>query len=346
MTGQGLQEVWFWYSPGSAGVHGKDVMDPSIAIANLTSVPVLVFVLGVIAARVRSDLRLPDPVHQAISVYLLLGIGLKGGVALEGADLGTVALPLLGTAALGALIPVCVFLVLGWIGRLGEMDRGSVAAHYGSTSLVTFTAMLVFLDRASVTYEPTVTTLLAAMEIPGIVVGIALGSRHAQRHVAWSATFREILLGKTVLLLLGGLVVGFFSGSAGFGRVEPFFSGILPGILALFLLHLGWTAGSRLGETLRAGPGLVVFALLFPLVAGSAGVLAGTLAGLSPGGAAVLGILSASASYIAAPAAVAIALPEADPSLPVMAALGVTFPVNLIVGIPLLATLSGALPAA
>ncbi|MFO1539485.1 MAG: sodium-dependent bicarbonate transport family permease [Chloroflexota bacterium] len=308
----------------------------AIASDNLTSVPVLVFLLGVVAARLGTDIRIPEPVYQVISIYLLFGIGLKGGVALRAADPVAIALPLALTIALGLALPVGAFVALRRLSSLGPADRGAIAAHYGSTSLVTFSAMLVFLERAAIAYEPFATTLLTAMEIPGIVAGIWLGTRHLRRTVAWTGSLREILFGRTVLLLAGGLCIGAISGPAGIDKVEPFFTGLLPGILALFLLNLGWLAGSRIGEIRAAGAGLLIFGIAFPLVAGVVGVALATAIGLSAGGAAVLGILAASAAYIAAPAAVGIALPEADRGLPVALALGVTFPWNLIVGIPLL----------
>lgn len=308
----------------------------AIAFDNLTSVPVLVFLLGVVAARLGTDIRIPEPVYQVISIYLLFGIGLKGGVALRATDPAAVALPLALTIALGVALPVAAFAALRVATRLGPIDRGAIAAHYGSTSLVTFSAMLVFLERAAIGYEPYVTTLLTAMEIPGVIMGIWLGARHLPRGVAWSGSLREILFGRTVLLLAGGLCIGAISGPVGIAKVEPFFTGLLPGILALFLLNLGWLAGSRIGEIRAAGPGLLLFGIAFPVVAGVAGVALASVIGLSAGGAAVLGILAASASYIAAPAAVGIALPEADRGLPIVLALGVTFPWNLIVGVPLL----------
>lgn len=307
-----------------------------LAASNLTSVSVLVFALGFLAARFKSDIRIPDPVYQIISVYLLFGIGLKGGVALNNSDLGEAIPPLLMTIALGTLIPVLAFFALGRLRNLSEIDRGAIAAHYGSTSLVTFTAALVFLENARVTYEGFATTLLTAMEIPGIVIGIFLATRHINRAVSWSASLREIIFGKTVTLLVGGLAIGAISGEAGYDRVTPFFVDLLPGILALFLMHLGYLAGSKVHAIKEVGPGLALFAIAFPIFAGILGVVGGELVGLSVGGATVLGVLCASASYIAAPAAVQIALPEANPSLSVTASLAITFPFNLIVGIPLL----------
>jgi hypothetical protein len=305
-----------------------------IASNNLTSVSVLMFVLGFIAARFKSDIRIPEAVYQVISVYLLFGIGLKGGVSLSESNASTIVRPILVTLLLGCLIPLLAFYSLASVKKLSEIDRGAIAAHYGSTSLVTFTAALVLLENTKESYEGFATTLLAIMEIPGIIIGIFLATRHLNRKVAWSVSIKEILFGKTVILLIGGLVVGAISGSAGYDKVTPFFVDLLPGVLALFLMHLGYLAGSQIKVLRDVGPGLLTFAILFPLFAGTLGVVGGALAGLSVGGATVLGVLSASASYIAAPAAVQVALPEANPSLSITASLGVTFPFNLIVGIP------------
>ena len=320
-------------------------MDQSLsnALGNLTSVSVLVFILGFIAARFKSDIRIPDPVYQIISVYLLFGIGLKGGVSLRHSTVTGLAKPVVATLILGCIIPALAFFLLKFINSLSEIDRGAIAAHYGSTSLVTFTAALVFLDNAKIEYEGFATALLTIMEIPGIIIGIFLATRHLNRQLSWSISLKEIVLGKTIILLVGGLVVGAISGDAGYARVEPFFVNLLPGILALFLMHLGYLAGQRIHVIKETGAGLFAFAILFPLISGSLGVLGGYLAGLSVGGATVLGVLSASASYIAAPAAVGIALPEANPSLSITSSLGITFPFNLTVGIPIFYTFAQAL---
>jgi len=315
----------------------------SNALGNLTSVSVLVFILGFIAARFKSDIRIPDPVYQIISVYLLFGIGLKGGVSLRHSTVTGLAKPVVATLILGCIIPALAFFLLKIIKSLSEIDRGAIAAHYGSTSLVTFTAALVFLDNAKIEYEGFATALLTIMEIPGIIIGIFLATRHLNRQLSWSISLKEIVLGKTIILLVGGLVVGAISGDAGYARVEPFFVNLLPGILALFLMHLGYLAGQRIHVIKETGAGLFAFAILFPLISGSLGVLGGYLAGLSVGGATVLGVLSASASYIAAPAAVGIALPEANPSLSITSSLGITFPFNLTVGIPIFYTFAQVL---
>jgi len=310
-------------------------MSAELLTTSIASVPVLAFALGVIGALLRADLRLPDAVYQATSIYLLLAIGIKGGVALRESDVASVAAPAAMTIALGVIIPLLAFSLLRVMTKLDVTDRGAMAAHYGSTSLVTFTAALVFLDSLGVSYEGFVSTLLAIMEIPGILVGLLLAGSAARYSGRMRETVREILTGRSILLLAGGLVIGVVTGPDGYARVEPFFGAPFTGVLALFLLEMGVLAGRRLGDVRRAGLGLVAFALGFPVVAGALGVLGGTVVGLSPGGAMVLGVLSASASYIAAPAAVRLALPQANPGLTLTSSLGITFPFNLVVGIPL-----------
>jgi hypothetical protein len=313
------------------------------ALTNITSIPVLAFVLGLLAVAVKSDLRLPEALYQGLSIYLLLGIGIKGGVALSEANASEVALPILGTLALGVTIPVLAFWLVGRLTKLDAINRGAIAAHYGSTSLVTFSAALIFLDSQAVQYEGFVTTLLAILEIPGIVVGLMLASRGLGRGLNWGESLREILTSKSIVLLAGGLFLGFITGASGYQKVEPFFGGLFTGVLALFLLEMGIVAGRRLPDVKKAGVGLVVFSLGFPLLAGTLGVFVGEVTGLSLGGSVVLGVLTASASYIAAPAAVRLALPEASPGVYLTASLGITFPFNLIFGIPIMFALGNLL---
>lgn len=314
-----------------------------LAAANLTSAPVLAFAIGVLAAALRADIRLPDPVYQAISMYLLLGIGLKGGVGLREAALGEVVLPALATIVLGVVTPVVAFWLLRALTRLGPVDRAAVAAHYGSTSLVTFTAALLFLESSGEFVEGFAATLLALLEVPGIVVALLLARRYRSSEAGWGEALREVVTGRSIVLLVAGLVIGVGTGASGYASVEPFFGGIFSGVLTLFLLEMGVVAGRRLRDVRQAGLGLVAFGVLMPVLSGSVGVLTGQAVGLSVGGAAVLGVLVASASYIAAPAAVRLALPEANPGVYLGASLGVTFPFNLVAGIPLLVALSQAL---
>ena len=307
----------------------------SIAQANLTSVGVLTFIFGFLAARIKSDVRVPDAIYAFLSTYLLFGIGLKGGHSLKTSSLSELATPALTTIACGILIPLLAFFTLKLIKVLNDVDRGSIAAHYGSTSLVTFSAGLLFLESNNVFVEGYAPALLTLLEIPGLIVGIFLASRSLTTKVRWSSTLKEVLLGKTVLLLAGGLAIGLITSNEGYMKVSPFFVELLNGFLVLFLLHLGYLAGSNFAEIKKVGAPLAAFGIFFPLLSGVIGVTAGSLIGMSVGGATMLGILSASASYIAAPAAVSVALPTASPTLALMSSIGITFPFNLILGIPI-----------
>lgn len=313
-----------------------------LAVENLTSPPVLAFALGAVAVLVRSDLRLPDPIHTWLATYLLLAIGLKGGHALADADGGELVGPALATLALGVVIPLTVFGVARRLLRLADSDAGSLAAHYGSVSVVTFTAAMVFASEAGYRVEPVMTALVALLEIPGIIVALLLVNAR-NRNTPMRAALHEVLTGRSVLLLAGGLVIGLVTSDAGFARVEPFFVDAFPGLLVLFLLDMGATAAARLRESRSLTPRVIAFAVAMPVVAGTTGVFLGSAVGLSTAGAAVLGVMAASASYIAAPAAVRTALPEADPGLALGAALGVTFPFNLVIGVPALFVLADAI---
>ena len=313
-----------------------------LAVENLTSPPVLAFVLGAVAVLVRSDLRLPDPIHTWLSTYLLLAIGLKGGHSLRGVHVGDVVWPVVATLVLGATIPVVVFFATSRAMRVGIADAGSLAAHYGSVSVVTFTAATVFAAEADFTLEPFLTSLVALMEVPGIIVALVLVSMRGGG-ASWRSAVHEVLTGRSVLLLVGGLVIGLVSSDDAFGRVEPFFVTMFTGLLTLFLLDMGATAATHVKAGRSLGRRAVVFGVVCPLVMGTLGVVAGWAAGLGVGGSAVLGAMAASASYIAAPAAVRIALPSADPGLSLGMALGVTFPFNLAVGIPLYFVIARAL---
>ena len=307
-----------------------------LAATNLLSIPVLAFALGLVAARIKGDLRLPQSAYETISIILLLAIGLKGGVTLTQTPPGDLVLPVTGTLVLGVTIPVMAFAALRWLTPIGRLDRGVIAAHYGSTSLVTFTAALVLLESSAIPVEGFMTALLTIMEIPGIVVGLLLASSPRQRGAGrpWLRGLVEVLTSRSVLLLVGGLAIGAVAGASSYARVEPLFSGLFQGLLVLFLLHLGTVVGRGLADIKRAGWGLVVFAIAFPLFAGLLGATLGALLQLSIGGATMLAVLAASASYIAAPAAVRIALPEANEALALTASLAVTFPFNLAIGIP------------
>ena len=304
--------------------------------SSLLSPMVLAFVLGAVAVWARSDLSFPQGLYTGLSIYLLLAIGLKGGHELAGASWKQVAWPGLATLALGVMIPVIAYTITRYLGRFSVADAAALAAHYGSVSAVTFAATLTFLDSRGVKYEGFMPAMVALLEVPAIVVALLI-ARAAEPAAGrgWTAALHEVFTGRSVLLLLGGLAVGYFSTAKNFERVKPVFVDLFYGALVLFLLDMGMVAAKRLRDASKAGPFLVGFALGMPLIGGALGVLAGHWSGLGVGGTAVLGVMSASASYIAAPAAVRVTLPQANPGVYLTAAIGITFPFNLVVGIPL-----------
>jgi hypothetical protein len=308
---------------------------------NLLSPVVLSFVLGVAAHFLRSDLRIPDQVQSALSIYLLFAIGLKGGVALSQAGFAQVATALAAGIALGIGIPLWCFAILTRLGRLDAANAAAVAAHYGSVSAVTFIAATTYLQSIGAPAEGFMPAVLAAMEVPAIVVALLLARRaHDGGRPAWREALPEVLGGKSIVLLVGGLAIGALSGAGGYAVVAPFFAAPFQGVLCLFLLEMGLVAARRLADFRQVGCFIAAFAIAMPLVHGALGVWAGTRIGLSVGGAAVLGVLAASASYIAAPAAVRVALPEANPGIYLTASLAITFPFNLAVGLPLYVALA------
>lgn len=302
---------------------------------------VLFFVLGVAARLAKSDLRLPEALYEALAIYLLLAIGLKGGVELARQPSLSVLPHALAAIALGAAIPLLLYPVLRALGRLSTADSAAIAAHYGSVSVVTFAVASSVLLQAGIASEPHMPLIVALMEAPGIIVGIVLARRFAptpdgRRAVTqWGVLAHEVLFGKSVLLLLGGLLIGFIAGPKGITPIEPLFIGLFKGVLALFLLEMGLVAGGRLSELKQAGLFLIVFGLVAPMALGVLGALVGHLLGLSLGGTALMATLAASASYIAAPTAMRVAVPEANPALSIGVALGITFPFNITLGIPL-----------
>ncbi|GLV47520.1 sodium-dependent bicarbonate transport family permease [Thermus sp. LT1-2-5] len=299
---------------------------------NLLSPMVLAYFLGMAARLLKSDLAFPEALYTAISIYLLFAIGFKGGVELAHTPLALVFLPALFTLVLGLFRPFPAYFLARRFLKVGRSDAAALAAHYGSVSAVTFLAALTFVQTVGHAAEGFMPTLVALLEVPGIVVALLLGKRQSGR---LSEALHEVLTGKSVVLMLGGLLIGLLSGEAGMERVKPFFVDPFQGVLTLFLLDLGMVAASRLSVLRQLGFRLLLFGVGLALFHGILGVYLGLKAGLSVGGAAVLGAMSASASYIAAPAAVRIALPEANPSLYLTASLAVTFPFNLILGIPI-----------
>jgi hypothetical protein len=311
----------------------------SLLFSNLLSPPVLFFALGVLGAILRSDLKIPEALYVTLTIYLLCAIGFKGGMAITQAGLGTVVVPTLAAVLMGAAIPLWCYPILRFLGKVAPADAAAIAAHYGSASAVTFIAATNFLKLTNQTYEPYSAAFLAVIESPAIIVGILLGKALGQRgptplRQALRPALQEALLGRSIFLLLGALAIGMLSGPSGEAVLEGFFGAPFQGVLCLFLLEMGTVAGRRLHDLPRVGPFLFAFGTVMPLVHGTLGVIVGHTVGLGIGGATLFGILTASASYIAAPAAIRLALPEANPALYLTSALAITFPFNLTLGIP------------
>jgi uncharacterized protein len=301
---------------------------------NLLSPMVLAFVLGGVAALIRSDLKLPDALTSSISIYLLLAIGLKGGAELAETSLAQLWAPVLATLFLGLAVPIWCYGLLRGLANFSVADAAAIAAHYGSVSAVTFAATQTFLEVQQIPVEGFMPALVAILEVPAIVVALLI-ARTSMHSGSWHTALHELLTSKSVVLLLGGLLIGYLAGKPGLEQVAPVFVAPFKGVLTLFLLELGMVAAQRLRALREGGLFLVAFGVIMPILHGALGIWLGWLSGLSLGGALTLGVLAASASYIAAPAAVRVALPQANPGYYLTAALGVTFPFNLAIGIPL-----------
>jgi len=313
--------------------------------ANLLSPAVLFFVLGLLAAIVKSDLKFPEQLYIGLTIYLLVAIGFKGGVAISEAGLQKVWLPSLAAIVLGALIPLWTYPLLRGPGKMSVVDSAAIAAHYGSVSAVTFIAATNYLKSIHLPYENYATAFLAVMEAPAILVGVVLGKLNSKQagESSLKAVIHETLFGRSIFLLVGALIVGGLCGEVGMKKVEPFFVTPFQGVLALFLLEMGIVAGQRMGDLKKVGLFLLGFGILMPLVNGALGVLLGKFAGLELGGATLFGVLAASATYIAAPAAIRISLPEANPTLSLTSSLAITFPFNITVGIPIYLAMARAI---
>jgi hypothetical protein len=300
------------------------------------------FVLGLLAGVARADLRLPAAIYEFVSTVLLLAIGLKGGVELARDSGGLPFVELGGVLLLGFVLPLPAFLIARHVGRLSRADSASLAAHYGSVSVGTFAVVMGYLVARGIAFEARAPVWVVLLEVPAIVAGIVL-ARGTTGDVAWRRLLRELFLGRSIVLLLGGLAIGWATGPEGIEPIRPLFFDLFKGILSLFLLEMGLIAAAQLPTLRRHGLFIVGFGVLVPLAFAVCGALLGDAMGLSPGGVTVLATLAASASYIAAPAAFRTAVPEANPALSLTASLAVTFPFNIIFGIPLYERLGAAL---
>jgi len=308
----------------------------SLAAQNLLSPMVLFFILGAGLSLARSDLSIPGAIVKLLSLYLMMSIGFRGGVevAHHGPSLTLVA-ALVAGIALSFGLPFLAYALLRGMTRLSKLDAAAVSAHYGSISAVTLVAVMSALSQIAVPFEGYMIAVAAAMETPAILSALLLarqGSVGSRR----SELLREILLNGAVVMLLGSFVIGIVTGDRGLALLKPFLADAFAGFLCLFLLDMGLVAGRGLRDEGRAlSASVMAFAIIMPLIGAICAAALSPLVGLSPGGTAILITLAASASYIAVPAAMRLALPEANPAIPLILSLGVTFPFNLMFGIPL-----------
>ncbi|MEM9734834.1 MAG: sodium-dependent bicarbonate transport family permease [Pseudomonadota bacterium] len=309
----------------------------TLAAQNLLSPIVLSFILGLTAALAKSDLSVPEAAAKALSIYLLFAIGFKGGVSIadHGVD-ASLVMSLIAGLFLSAMLPLIAFGLLLMLTKMDKLNAAAVAGHYGSISIVTFVAATSVLQGQGFVAEGYMVAVAAAMEAPAILTALWLASRGSGTGRMDGDLWREVLLNGSIVLLVGSFAIGWATGAEGLKEIESFIVSPLKGVLCLFLLDMGLLAGRGMQSGRGSlGLGAVAFGLLMPVIGSIAGLGVGLLLGLSTGGVMLLMVLSASASYIAVPAAMRVALPEANPSIYLTLSLGVTFPFNLVLGIPI-----------
>lgn len=313
-------------------------------LATLTSPVILFFVLGAFASFARSDLSIPDSVSKGMSLYLMAAIGLKGGVEVSAAGLDPQMLAAgLAGLALSFGLPFLGFQLLRHLGGLDRMNAGAVAAHYGSVSVVTFVTGFAILQAGGMAPAGWMVAVLALMETPAIIAGLLLargslaqlGRTGNAEGFGQHSVWREVLLNGPVVLLVGAFLIGVIGGKSGYQPVSFFFTDLFRGVLCLFLLDMGLLAARRFREARSLTAPLALLAIALPLLNAGIGLAVALAIGLSGGTAAAFVILCASASYIAVPAAMRLALPDADAGLYLAMSLAITFPFNILLGIPL-----------
>ncbi|PZV26292.1 MAG: sodium-dependent bicarbonate transport family permease [Snowella sp.] len=323
-------------------------MDSSLILSNILNPPVLFFFLGMIAVFVQSDLEIPNPLPKLFSLYLLVAIGFKGGhELLESGLSSSIIVTLLAAILMASIVPVYSFFILRI--KLDNYNAAAIAATYGSISAVTFITASSLLDKLQIDYGGHMVAALALMESPAIVVGLILVRVYTKKatistneneneieETSWGEVLREAFLNGSVLLLIGSLITGVLTGSSGWGKVHLFVEkDLFYGALMFFLLDMGLVAARRIRDLRQAGMFLIGFAVLMPIANALIGVILAKIIGMGEGNALLFAVLCASASYIAVPAAMRMTVPEANPSLYVSMALAITFPFNIIVGIPI-----------
>jgi hypothetical protein len=312
---------------------------------NFLHPPVLFFILGILAVTFKSDLEIPPQIAKFLSLYLLFDIGIKGGEELFHSGFNdTVIKVMIACLCLSFFLPFICYKILRL--KLNIYNAGAIAATYGSISAVTFVTASSFLEAHSIPFSGFMVAGMALMESPAIIAGLLIinfalnasgnndPQKQEQKHNVFKV-FHEAFFNGSVFLLVGSLVIGYLSGNPGEAELKPFVNDIFKGMLSLYMLDMGLIAGSKLASLKQSRVFLVIFALLYPPVAAMVGIGAAHLIGLDHGNAVLLTVLAASASYIAVPAAMRLAVPQANMSLLLPMSLGVTFVFNILFGIPL-----------
>jgi hypothetical protein len=308
-----------------------------LLLTNLLQPIVLAFLVGAVAGFVKSELELPEAVIKLLAIYLLFSLGITGGRELAKAEMGAV-LPLIGvTLFMTFAIPSVVYLVTRRLGGFDISNAAALAAHYGSVSTATFFASMAFATAMSTPAEGYMAAMVALMEF-GVIYSLAIARVAMGRTgggVHMGELFMNVIRGRGILLLLGGMTIGYLATDAQWKQIQPFYEGLFRGMLMLFLLEMGITAARQARAFREVGLFMAGFGVLMPIGNGLVGVTLGHWAGLSVGGAFVFGAICASASFIDAPAACRASLPEANPGIYLTSSLGVTLPFNLLAGLPL-----------
>lgn len=340
--------------------------------SNLLTPVVLFFILGIVAARIKSDLKIPEAISEFLPIYLLAAIGLHGGIEMRTTGFANMLIPLLVAIALSLLMTLNHYQILRRLGKFNIFDSYALASTYGAVGAVTFSVGLSFLKNQGVESEGFLAAILAVLEPVSFVLAIFLTNMAVSKMVqkkkqtlqkdlqndlstyaeintgasqnkSFYHVLRESVTGKAIVILLGSVIIGYIIGKEGFVPIKLLFEDLFAGAIVIFLIEMGLLAGKRLDDIKSVGPFLVGFSIIIPTVNGIIGVAVSTYLGLSLGGAVMFGLLLASASFIAAPAVLRTSIPQAKPSLYITSALGITFPYNIIVMLPIMFTISSYL---
>lgn len=311
------------------------------ALQNLATPMILFFILGFISTIIKSDIEIPQAISKVLAIYFMIAIGFKGGVEISktGID-SSLYNSLLNAILIGIITPIIAFIILKFVGKLDNINSGAISAHYGSVSVVTFVTAISFLNNKSVEFSGYMAGMMALMESPAIFVSILLVRIFSSQKIStlksnYIDLLKESLFNSSVVLLFGSLIIGLIVGQKGMASVKPFLVDPFNGVLTLFLLDMGMIAGQRINEFKKVGLFLGAFALIMPIISAISTIFLCNMFNFSFGDTMLFAVLAASSSYIAAPAAVRIALPQANPAYYITMSLAITFPFNIMFGIPL-----------